>query len=287
MKSVPENKVLRCFARSITVLVLLAAVAVHSSGQEVTNRLQGYFQATADTALYSYFSFDGNGKVDITGLGDGYYFQKGDTVIVYPDKSIFKFLLKGDQLYGVSQWVAGSEWQWIKDSVVENRRTNAVAADRVAYLLNQYYEIKGEDKTAFLAAADDSYAIKMKNLCDSGLSKACLDYAGLKIIENMGGIGALLDEKAMDEKKEADPEVLAIIEKAVGMGDLEGYAVLGGYYAALQDRGKAKEVLEKGGELGCRRCIWAAFSIAMEEEVKKAETADPKERELKTRKEKE
>ncbi|WP_018631084.1 hypothetical protein [Niabella aurantiaca] len=57
------------------------------------------------------------------------------------------------------------------------------------------------------------------------------------------------------------------------MGDLEGYAVLGGYYASLQDSKKAKEVLEKGGELGCRRCIWAVFSIAMEEEAKKAETA--------------
>lgn len=258
------------------MLLVTPALHIHSNGQEITNRLTGYFNATSDTLLYNYFSFDGNGKLDITGMGDGYYFQKGDSLIVYPDKSIFKFLLKDNKLYGVSEWVNGGVWQLIGDSVVESRRTSAEAADRIAYLLNQYYEIKAQDRTGFLAAEDHAYRGKMKALCDSGLSKACLDYAGLRIIENLGGIGALLGNKPVDIKQDADPEILSIIEKVIRMGDMEGYAVLGGYYTTLQDRKKAKEVLEKGGELGCRRCVWAAFSIALEEEAAGAEAAGKK-----------
>ena len=70
--------------------------------------------------------------------------------------------------------------------------------------------------------------------------------------------------------------MLALIEKALQLGDMEGYAVLGGYYSALQNQGKAKEILEKGSELGCRRCVWAAFSLALEEEAQKAASNEKK-----------
>jgi|GEM_PF-597315 len=287
MKKIPGNTVFYYYARLVVLCIGMVAGAAAVKGQEVSNRLLGYFNATSDTLLYTYFSFDGNGKADITGMGNGYYFQKGDSVIVYPDKSIFKFLLKGDKLYGVSEWVDGGVWQLITDSVVENRRTGAEAADRVARLLNQYYEIHEKKGTGILSAADETFGLKMKSLCDSGLSKACLDYAGLKILEGMGGINALLGGREQEVKKAADPEILLLIEKAIRMDDPEGYAVLGGYYASLQDLEKAKEALDKGGELGCRRCIWAAFSMAMEEEVKKAEAAGQKKPASKTIKRKE
>lgn len=276
MKKHPGKCKRRYFQYGFMAGVLLLAGIVRSNAQEITNRLQGYFKATSDTTLYSHFTFDGNGKVDIVGLGDGYYFQKGDSLIIYPDKSLFKFLLKDDQLYGVSEWVDGGVWTLVKDTAVENKRTDPEAADRVARLMNQYYEVKTKDELAFLGGADTIYVHTMKNLCDSGLSKACLDYAGLKIIENMGGIGAFLGEETGNAKKEADPEVLAIIEKAIQMGDMEGYAVLGGYYSMLQNAEKAKDVLEKGGELGCRRCVWAAFSLALEEEAQKAAAKEKK-----------
>lgn len=255
--------------RYIMVWMLLLAGVIYSNGQEISNRLQGYFKATSDTALYSYFTFDGNGKVDIMGLGDGYYFQKGDTVIVYPDKSIFKFLLKNDQLYGASTWVDDGEWILVEDTVVENKRTDPEAAERIARLMYQYYEVKTLGETGLLGDLSDTLSLRMQSLCNSGLSKACLDYAGLKIIEQMGGIKALLGNEAVKVKKEASPEVLAVIEKAIQAGDPEGYAVLGGYYATLQNTEKAKEALEKGGELGCRRCVWAAVSLAMQEETEK------------------
>ena len=269
MKKNQGNTVFYYAIRYIMVWMLLLAGVIYSNGQEISNRLQGYFKATSDTALYSYFTFDGNGKVDIMGLGDGYYFQKGDTVIVYPDKSIFKFLLKNDQLYGASIWVDDGEWILVKDTVVENKRTDPEAAERIARLMHQYYEVKTLGETGLLGDLSDTLSLRMQSLCDSGLSKACLDYAGLKIIEQMGGIEALLGNEAVKIKKEASPEVLAVIEKAIQAGDPEGYAVLGGYYATLQNTEKAKEVLEKGGELGCRRCVWAAVSLAMQEETEK------------------
>ena len=269
MKKNQGNTVFYYAIRYIMVWMLLLAGVIYSNGQEISNRLQGYFKATSDTALYSYFTFDGNGKVDIMGLGDGYYFQKGDTVIVYPDKSIFKFLLKNDQLYGASTWVDDGEWILVKDTVVENKRTDPEAAERIARLMHQYYEVKTLGETGLLGDLSDTLSLRMQSLCDSGLSKACLDYAGLKIIEQMGGIEALLGNEAVKIKKEASPEVLAVIEKAIQAGDPEGYAVLGGYYATLQNTEKAKEVLEKGGELGCRRCVWAAVSLAMQEETEK------------------
>lgn len=269
MKKNQGNTVFYYAIRYIMVWMLLLAGVIYSNGQEISNRLQGYFKATSDTALYSYFTFDGNGKVDIMGLGDGYYFQKGDTVIVYPDKSIFKFLLKNDQLYGASIWVDDGEWILVKDTIVENKRTDPEAAERIARLMHQYYEVKTLGETGLLGDLSDTLSLRMQSLCDSGLSKACLDYAGLKIIEQMGGIEALLGNEAVKIKKEASPEVLAVIEKAIQAGDPEGYAVLGGYYATLQNTEKAKEVLEKGGELGCRRCVWAAVSLAMQEETEK------------------
>ncbi|MCD2423208.1 hypothetical protein LQ567_10590 [Niabella pedocola] len=275
MKKHPGKK-LRYFQYSIVAVVLWFGGVVRSNAQEITNRLQGYFKATSDTTLYSHFTFDGNGKVDIGGLGDGYYFQKGDSLILYPDKSMFKFLLNGDQLQGVSEWVDGGVWTLAKDTVIENKRTDPEAADRVAGLMNRYYEVTSKNKMALLGATDDGFAGEIKNLCDSGLSKACLDYAGLKIIENMGGLGALLGGKELLLNKDADPEVLALIEKALQLGDMEGYAVLGGYYSALQNQGKAKDVLEKGSELGCRRCVWAAFSLALEEEAQKAASNEKK-----------
>ena len=71
--------------------ILFVLIANFAFGQKIKNDLHGYYKAESDTLLYSYFAFDGNGKVDITGFGKGDYFQKGDSLIIYPDKSIFKF----------------------------------------------------------------------------------------------------------------------------------------------------------------------------------------------------
>ena len=74
------------------ILFLLGIIASGVfNAQEADNNLQGYFMTQSKESLYSYFAFDGNGKVDIAGYGKGDYFVKGDSVVVFPDKDIFIF----------------------------------------------------------------------------------------------------------------------------------------------------------------------------------------------------
>ncbi|MCH5721240.1 hypothetical protein [Niabella hibiscisoli] len=223
--------------------------------------------------MYEYFAFDGNGRVDIMGMGNGYYFQKDDSLIVYPDKSIFKFVIKGDKLYGASEWVNGYVWEKVKDTTVETLRTDPGASDRVAGLLYQYYNIKkgGSELSLLFEGPDSSYENTLKNLCDSGLSKACLDYAGLKTLEDMGGIAALYSSQKQMKKRAPNQEILDIIYRAIELGDTNGYEVLGGYYAAIGDIEMARESFELGEELGCGKCSMALFSLNLEEETKRLE----------------
>lgn len=255
------------------VVALIVGGIQTLSAQKITNELHGYFKASSDTAMYEYFTFDGNGRVDIMGMGNGYYFQKGDSLIVYPDKSIFKFVIKGDKLYGASDWVNGDVWEKVKDTTIETLRTDPEASDRIAGLLHQYYTIKkgGSELSLLFEGPDSTYENTLKNLCDSGLSKACLDYAGLKILEDMGGVGALFDSKKQVKKRAPNQEILKIIYDAIELGDTNGYEVLGGYYAAIGDIKMARESLESGQELGCGKCGLALFSLELEEEARKLE----------------
>ncbi|MFT3903671.1 MAG: hypothetical protein QM727_10875 [Niabella sp.] len=239
--------------------------------QKITNKLQGFFSASSDTVLISTFSFNGDGQVEIAGMTDAYYFQKGDSLIVYPDKSIFKFIVKGDKLYGVSDWVKGEVWIKVKDSAGNNQRTDPELSDYKAKLLHRYYELKSTtDEWAFLQGVDSSYKTGIKNLCDSGLSKACLDYAGMMMIERTG-IGTLLKADGEKYKMEPSEEIEDCIHHAIQLGDKNGYTVLAGYYALIGNITKAKETLAEGEELGCRRCAMALFDIEMQEKLKEME----------------
>lgn len=256
----------------VLCLLMVSGIQVLSA-QKISNELHGYFKASSDTALYEYFSFDGNGTVDITGMGNGYYFQKDDSLIVYPDKSIFKFVIKGDKLYGASDWVSGCVWEKVKDTTVETLRTDPAESDRIAGLLHQYYNLsqRGNELSILFEGPDSTYVQALKSLCDSGLSKACLDYAGLKTLEDIGGIATLFDSKKQMKKQTPNQEIVDIIYRAIDLGDTNGYEVLGGYYAAIGDVQAARESFELGGELGCAKCAMALFSLELEEEARKLE----------------
>ncbi|ULT41537.1 hypothetical protein KRR40_44180 [Niabella defluvii] len=79
-------------------------------------------------------------------------------------------------------------WEKVKDTTVETLRTDPAVSDRIAGLLYQYYSINRRDNELSLLfeGPDTTYENALKNLCDSGLSKACLDYAGLKTLEDIG-----------------------------------------------------------------------------------------------------
>jgi len=76
----------------LSILCFLSSYIL--SAQNADNSLQGYYKASSDDTLYSSFNFDGNGKVSIGDMDYGDYFTRNDSLIIYPDKSIFIFKIK-------------------------------------------------------------------------------------------------------------------------------------------------------------------------------------------------
>ncbi|ANH82073.1 hypothetical protein A8C56_14810 [Niabella ginsenosidivorans] len=273
-KTTKTTTVIPKMKKLLMIWLLLGSIPAKGHSQKITNELLGYFKATSDSALYDYFTFYGNGIVDIAGWEEEDYFQKEDTVIVYPDKGIFKFVLKDDRLYGASQWVKGSIWELQPDTAIITRRTEPAQSDQMAGWMYQYYQLKGNNSRAFKDEIA-SMTRSMKALCDSGLARACLDYSGLRILDEVG-VEAILSGKTIVKKRAPNPEIMNSINRAIRLGAVNGYAVLGGYYAAIGDSKMAKKALEGGAALGCRKCAMTALGLALEEEAKKKETEEKK-----------
>ena len=64
------------------------------------------------------------------------------TAIIYPDKDIFIFKIKGKELHGISTWVENEVWKFNKDSISVNNRQNPELSQKKAELLAQYYDKK-------------------------------------------------------------------------------------------------------------------------------------------------
>ena len=250
---------------------LFVLIANFAFGQKIKNDLHGYYKAESDTLLYSYFAFDGNGKVDITGFGKGDYFQKGDSLIIYPDKSIFKFKIEKNKLKGTSDWVKNGTWIK-KDTLIENRRKDPALAQKRAELLAEYYQ-KNKDNTDFSLLFDEA-KIKEHNhfindLCTKGLPKACIEIFGMKVMDDMGGISAVLSGK-INKNIAENPEIVALGNKIVEMGEEEGHTILGRYYYAIGQKEKANTEWDKAIEKGSMRASMAQLEVELEESAAQA-----------------
>lgn len=230
--------------------------------QVIDNNIQGYYQAKSDSGMYSFFEFDGNGKVNIVGLGTGDYFTKGDSLIIYPDKSIFKFKIKHNTLVGVSSWVENETWVR-KDTIVTNNRKDAALSKKKAVLLHEYYKI-ANIKSSLDFMLDDAAAKaqieKISKLCNQGLSIACLDYFGILLMEDQG-VGTLLDPKKNKKTKSLNPEIIALGNKIIAQGEPEGHTVLGAYYYILGNKEKALEQWNIGVSKGSQKSGMALIEM--------------------------
>lgn len=239
------------------------------NAQNTDNALQGYYVAQSDTLMYSHFEFDGNGKVDIMGMGKGDYFTKGDSLIVFPDKSIFKFKIKENSLIGTSDWVSNGVWTK-KDTLVINNRKNENSAKKTAELLHEYYRINKNMNQLELLLDNNitNHTAKIKDLCDRGLGKACLDNFGLILVNDYGGIASLLNTDSNNEFKKIteNPEIIALGNKIIAMGEMEGHTVLGSYYYLIGEKNKAKLEWEKGAKKGSMKSSLAIYEVEFEKE---------------------
>lgn len=248
---------------------LLLLVGMVSSGifnaQEADNNLQGYYTTNSKESLYSYFAFDDNGKVDIAGYGKGDYFVKGDSVVVFPDKDIFVFKISKNRLIGNSSWVKNTKWDLNKDSIGVNNRKDEALAKKNANLLYEYYRktrAKSNDlEKLFDESAMTDYTKTINDLCARGLSKACMEKFGLMVMEDMGGMGAVLASKT--KKPKQNPEIIKLGQKIIDMGEVEGHTILGSYYYSLGDKIKAEKEWQKGLEKGSTKAALAQFDAEM------------------------
>jgi hypothetical protein len=128
-------------------------------------------------SLYENFTFQTTGQVwNNASLMDTPrdYFQYNDTVVVYPDKDVFRFIVQKDgSLKGISYWVKDSIW--VK---LPNDTTSCTSKIKVTNVkLQQMYAYE----QLMLLAADKNKAdangetilTSLQNLCDSGYGRAC------------------------------------------------------------------------------------------------------------------
>lgn len=249
-----------------TILLILLPVLFWA--QQINNSLTGYYQQKGDTSFYPYFSFDGNGKVDISGYGTEDFFVKNDSVFIFTDKTdVFIFKLKGNQLTGLATgYVKGERWQK-KDSAVTNNRRDDAAAQRKAVLLNEYYlrTAKNRDFTMlFDEDANHKYADTLNDLCGKGLMKACKEFFALRLMNLSGGVSQLLSGKKTSITK--NPELEGLAQKIIQSGDADGYLLMGSYLQATGKEQEAREQFEKAAEEGSTKAALLLWQMEIAEE---------------------
>jgi hypothetical protein len=222
---------------------------IYSFSQKADNSFHGFYEEKKDETFYKKLEFDGNGKVLIAGLDYGDYFTRNDSIIVYPDKSIFIFKIqKNGNLKGVSEWVDKGIWALKKDSIVENKRTQPEQASKKAILLAEYFDKTKKKSEIDMLFSDETPQIN-EDLCNKGLAKACLNLFGLKMLQYTPDLlnGS---ENIPSKKLKPHPELIEISKKIVSLGDPEGHTVLGSYYFVLGLKDKASKEWDKAIKMG-------------------------------------
>lgn len=248
---------------NLFLILLLNSIILNA--QNVTNQISGKYVSENKSTLYQDFEFDNNGKVFIAGMSNGDYFIKGDTLIIFPDKSMFKFLIKNNVLYGVSEWVKNGKWVRNKEKVIDNRKDNTIA-QKNAELLNEFYEkTRMQDnqlKILFDENLQNEYLKTIENLCDRGLVRACKEYFGMETLSLLGGIEQVLENGNKNEVTE-NPKLMKIAENVIKIDPAEGYNLLFLYYTITKQTEKANEASEKAISFGNKETILTKMNMEL------------------------
>lgn len=206
------------------LLLVLLFISTNVYAQKAQNLLLGKFTSYATNSYYQSLTFDNNGKLNIDNIGIADYFIVGDTLIAFPDKDLFKFVIKGDSLYGVSEWVKDIVWNKTQETV-ENKRTDHQKATENAELLYEYY-LKTRLNVDQLEQIFDrnkfeQYQSVLESLCNRNLIRACKEYFATLALERMNEIKNASSDSTAKEVR-PNPEMLKIIEKVKSMDVDEG-----------------------------------------------------------------
>lgn len=245
------------------VFVLFCLQCINA--QKENNELHGYYEEKGSETFYKSFSFDGNGKVMIGGMDYGDYFTRNDSIVIYPDKSIFILTINKGQLKGISSWVEKGVWVPRKDTIVANHRTDSGKAQKKAELLAEYFD-KTKKSNDFEVLFSDEFSKMNEGLCNKGLAKACMNLFGIKMLQYTPGV-LNSPEKIASKKLKPHPELIALSSKIISLGEPEGYTVLGSYYYTLGLRDKAFQTWDEGEKNGSIKSGMTKAMIEFEEEL--------------------
>jgi len=223
--------------------------------QEYSVSLSGTYQLdpeSGEDGIYDTFVFDGAGKVNIHALSEykGDFLQIGDTVIVYPDKSLFTFLRKDDQtLVGIDMWVKDQVFKKMENDTIitpmQSRDPNYAAQ------FYEYYTITGREAptlaTYMEIATDPVIQESMKRLCDGGFPKACLTMANALLLTSPEMAAYFRGSTSENKKMPPNKEIFQYFMKAIELDELDGIAQLGAYFLMLGHTDEAAKVFEKKG----------------------------------------
>lgn len=256
------------------VLTILSLFGINSAAyaQECSITLSGTYQFHPqgnDATLYNSFVFDGAGKVDIQSLSHakGDFFQVGDTVIIYPDRSTFVFLLKDENtLVGISTWVEDLIYKRMENDTVA---PPAVIRDpRYASLFYEYYKLTNREAPTLFTYmninTDTTLRESMERLCDEGLPRACITMANAFMLSSPELLSLLHDPSEVKEKSAPNKEVLNYFAKAIELNELDAIAQLGAYLLLLGHKEEAINIFEKGCELGHAGCCFSLAGIELQ-----------------------
>jgi hypothetical protein len=128
-------------------------------------------------AMYDNFTFRFTGQVwNNASLMDTPrdYFQYNDTVVIYPDKDVFRFILqKNGTLKGISEWVKDSIWVKIPNDTFTcfgEAKVNTIKLQQM-YTYEQMMQL-AVDKNK-VEANSETIMTTLQKLCDSGYGRAC------------------------------------------------------------------------------------------------------------------
>ncbi len=259
----------------IIIILSVFYCAGSAYAQQCAVSLSGTYQLdpASEEGFYDTFVFDGAGKVVIhSGLEfKGDFFQVGDTVVVYPDKSIFTFLKKDEHtLVGLSTWVEGQVFRKMEnDTVVTSSQKRGPDYANQFY---RYYVLTGREGPSLVTylnlSMDPAMQAEMEKLCDEGFPKACMVMAGTMMMGGPEVTAFLLGDSGEGKKMEPNKDIVAYYTKAIELGELDAMAELGAYYLMLGDEEEAQKIFEQGCDLGHTGCCLSLGGLEwdMEEE---------------------
>jgi len=244
----------------------------HIHAQECSVSLTGTYQLDSNSGegLYDAFVFDGAGKVSIHTFleSKGDFFQIGDTIIVYPDKSIFVFLKKDEQtLVGINTWVKNQVFRRMENDTIITpmHKRNENYADQ----FYEFYTLTGKDapnlSTYMSINMDSTMYRSMNRLCDEGFPKACITIANALMLNSPELIAYLRGSTDESTKGVPNKEIFQYFMKAIELNELDAIAQMGAYFLMLGHKEEAIKVFEKGCELGHSGCCLSLIGLNLEQ----------------------